>query len=288
MIEIIFQNQQDARKLQGLLELGLSSSNISSLQLKDGYAVQIKTGGLQETADLVKRAMTHFIIETKQDDWFRRILSEQYFYEDEEEQQQILDIIHSILEGNRDDLSAFLDGPGPEESLSLAIEELMTGDISSFSFDSFVKFRLRPMMDQLERYAALSIDEYKMEQEYQMFIHMLRDFLKGRAPKRSAVHLVMGEETAFYDGGLIEIKRAELLKMVDRRLLFNHPVYVDSVTIAPLLSMAPSAIYLYSDEPDCPLASTVRNIFEERVIIQPLEAFIELKKILSAAGREKI
>lgn len=31
--------------------------------------------------------------------------------------------------------------------------------------------------------------------------------------------------------------------MIDRKLLFNHPVYVDSATIAPLLSIAPATIF---------------------------------------------
>lgn len=58
--------------------------------------------------------------------------------------------------------------------------------------------------------------------------------------------------------------------MIDRKLLFNHPVYVDSATIAPLLSIAPATIFLYTEEPDQPLIRTIVNIFEERVSIKPV------------------
>ena len=34
-------------------------------------------------------------------------------------------------------------------------------------------------MNELEKYVELSLDEYKMEQEYQMFIQTLREFLIG-------------------------------------------------------------------------------------------------------------
>ena len=44
----------------------------------------------------------------KRDDWFREILKNNIFYEDPEEQQQIMEIIYSILEGQRKDLTVFL------------------------------------------------------------------------------------------------------------------------------------------------------------------------------------
>ncbi len=72
-----------------------------------------------------------------------------------------------------------------------------------------------------------------------------------------------------------EMKRFELTKMIDRKLLINHPVYVDSTTIAPLLSIAPKLIYLYSAKPEQPLIRTIQNIFEERVYIENVTVFKE-------------
>lgn len=113
----------------------------------------------------------------------------------------------------------------------------------SFSFDSFVTFRLRPFINRLEKYVELSIDEYKMEQEYQMFIQTLRDFISSRSAQKNSLHLLIDEEVMFFNEHFSEIKRIELTKMIDRKLLFNHPVYVDSTTIAPLLSIAPQFIF---------------------------------------------
>lgn len=75
--------------------------------------------------------------------------------------------------------------------------------------------------------------------------------------------------------------------MIDRKLLSNHPVYVDSVTIAPLLSIAPSAIYLYSDDFEQPLVRTIRNIFEERLELSSIEAFYNFQNAHSYANEEK-
>jgi len=117
-----------------------------------------------------------------------------------------------------------------------------------------------------------------MEQEYQMFVQMLRDFLINREPKMDALHLLFNEEITFYNEQFVEIKRGELTRMIDRKLLVNHPVYVDSASIAPLLSLAPTSIFIYTKDPEEPLVRTIKNIFEERVTIKTFDALREMKK----------
>ncbi|WP_394580249.1 putative sporulation protein YtxC [Cytobacillus firmus] len=289
MIEIIFQSSTDARNFYEHLFEQLQSfcqcdNNI--LHFEDQHIVRVSAGNSGNVLNTVKTAFFQFIVNQKQDDWFKRILMEHYYYDDEGEQQQILEIIHSILEGSREDLAAFVSGLDVKESLKNAIDQLFQDNIS-FSFDSFVKFRMRPLMNEMTKYVEVSIDEYKMEQEYQMFIHTLRDFLSGKQPKMNTIHVLMDEGVYFYDDQLCEIKRGELIRMIDRKLLSNHPVYVDSVTIAPLLSIAPSAIYLYSDDFEQPLVRTIRNIFEERLQLSPLAAFYHYQNVHSYADDEK-
>ncbi|WP_264738728.1 putative sporulation protein YtxC [Cytobacillus firmus] len=289
MIEIIFQSSTDARNFYEHLYEQLQSfcqcdNNI--LHFEGQHIVRISADNSGAVLNTVKEVFFQFIVNQKQDDWFKRILMEHYYYEDEGEQQQILEIIHSILEGSREDLAAFVSGLDVKESLKSAIDQLFQNNIS-FSFDSFVKFRMRPLMNEMTKYVEVSIDEYKMEQEYQMFIHTLRDFLSGKQPKINTIHVLMDEGVYFYDEQMCEIKRGELLRMIDRKLLSNHPVYVDSVTIAPLLSIAPSAIYLYSDDFEQPLVRTIRNIFEERLELSSIEAFYNYQNAQSYTDDEK-
>lgn len=147
----------------------------------------------------------------------------------------------------------------------------------SFSFDSFVMFRLKAYTEQLSQWVEIAIDEYKMEQEYQVFLHTLRDFLEDRKPQMSHLYLLIDENMVFYNQQFIEMKRSDLFKTIDRKLLVNHPVYVDSGTIAPLLSIAPETIYLYTDDPHQPLVRTIINLFEERVKVSPVSAFHDEK-----------
>jgi putative sporulation protein YtxC len=276
LIEIIFQKDRDARRMYGhivdCLPAGQPGSGLVQLDA-DRRRIKIDSNAMpNEAFHTVRKGVYEFIALKKRDEWFREILSERFLYHDSNEQEQILEIIYSVLEGNREDLAAFLNGPDEKHFVLEALSEFFTGSIS-FSFDSFVTFRLKPFFDRLHSYVEVAIDEYKLEQEYQIFVQTLRDFLAGRTAQKPLIHLIVGDGTFFYDEHVRQIKRSELIRSIDRKLLGNHPVYVDSVTIAPLLSIAPSAIRLYTDQPEQPLVRTICNIFEERVKISPLHSF---------------
>ena len=281
LAEIIFQSKLDADKFYShlLKLLNLSSDNENILLIEDQHIVKISAFGMgHEFYQQIKHAFFEFIIKIKRDDWFRSILRDRYFYDDPEEQMHILEIIYSIIEGQRDDLAAFLRETSEEPRIKEAIDQIFFEDVS-LSFDSFLKFRLRSYLQMLENYVEISIDEYKMEQEYQMFVQMLREFLVKREPKMETLHLLFDEEITFYNEQFSEIKRGELTKLIDRKLLVNHPVYVDSASIAPLLSIAPNHIFLYTKNPDEPLVRTIKNIFEERVKIKAYEGLRQTKKM---------
>ncbi|WP_174729629.1 putative sporulation protein YtxC [Mesobacillus harenae] len=279
MIEIIFQKSQDAQSLYDqLLDCFHNEQEKQTILLiEDRNKVKLNINTMSyESIKKVKQAFYEFIITTRREDWFKKILSDHYFYDDSDEQQQILEIIYSILDGNREELACFLKGLDDDALIFAAIEDLFSDNIS-FSFDSFVMFRLKSFIEKLGRYVELAIDEYKMEQEYQMFVQILRDFLDGREPQADHLHLVLEDGAVFFNADFTEIKRSELVRAIDRKLIVNHPVYIDSVTIAPLLSIAPSTIYLYTDEPDQPLIRTIKNIFEERVNKRKIKEFYARK-----------
>jgi putative sporulation protein YtxC len=277
LAEIIFRSKMDAKRFYDHLLKCLrgNPNNQDILLLEDRYIVKVLDRNVNH--EKVKHAFYEFIVKIKRDDWFRAILQDQYFFEDPEEQQHIMEIIYSVLEGQREDLSVLIRENGEEPNIKEAVEEIFQDNVS-FSFDSFLKFRLRPYLKVLESYVEISIDEYKMEQEYQMFIQTLRDFLTGREPKMDTLHLLFDEEITFFDEKFEEIKRGELMRMIDRKLLFNHPVYVDSASIAPLLSIAPKSILLYTKNPEEPLVRTIKNIFEERVLVKTLKGLRHTKE----------
>ncbi|WP_338451407.1 putative sporulation protein YtxC [Niallia oryzisoli] len=297
MIEIHFQHKEDAKRLYGFLQQLLDYESFAkyTLHYEDSHIVQCRY--MEETYYLqdkkafyhwVKKSLCQFMLTVKLNDWLRHILASHYHYRDEEEQQQIIDIVHSVLEGKLEELTVFLPKMNMKDYLSNLINDWFEEHTEVLSFDSFITFRLRNFFNELKKYVELSLDEYKMEQEYQMFIQTLRDFLVDRKPKLNQLHLLLSDVITFFDEQFEEIRRGDLAKMVDRRLLINHPVYVDSITIAPLLSIAPSQIYIYTDDLEQPIIRTIRNIFEERIISRPLAAIEEYKKQHRASFDKKV
>lgn len=279
MVEIIFQSKSDAIKFYNHLQKWLKHDPVyeNVLLHEDRHIVKISNDSLtNEILEATKAAFYEFITTVKRDDWLKDILKNQYYFEDIEEQQQILDILYSVLDGGREDLAVFLKETNFEKMIKDAIDHVIADNVK-FSFDSFLKFRLRSYLQLLQNYIEISIDEYKMEQEYQMFVQMLRDFLADREPIMALLHLLFDDDITFFDEQFVEIKRGELAKMIDRKLLVNHPVYIDSASIAPLLSLAPTKIFLYTKNAEAPLVRTIKNIFEERVIIKPFQALREIK-----------
>jgi putative sporulation protein YtxC len=289
LIEIRFQKEEDAKKLYQLLQrhhMSSQQNDTFTLHLEDPYIIKCALKDEVQVFGWVKESLCHFIMNKKLNEWIKDILTNQYYYDDEEEQLNIIEIVHSVLEGKMDELTVFLPPMKMKEHVETLVTELLQHN-KSITFDSFVTFRLRSFMDQLEQYVQLALDEYKMEQEYQIFIHTLREFLSKREPKLQKIHIILQETTIFFDDEFNEIKRSHLMSMVDRKLLINHPVYVDSVTIAPLLSIAPQQIYLYTDDKDQPLVRTIRNIFEERLMIQSVESFSDNNGMKECTSKEK-
>lgn len=290
MIEIFFQNQADAKKLHQCLSDHMLNGELrdASFTMEADHKYVIKISKYNEAAlKLMQKAFTKFILRAKCDEWIRHILGERYYFTDIEEQQQIIDIIYSIFEGEREELAELMKPSLNKKELFSVIKQIIQPNIS-FSLDSFIKFRLRPFKNVLEKYVEIAIDEYKMEQEYQMFVEVLRGFLSKRSPKLQHLHLMVKEEVVFFDSHFYEIRKAELARMIDRKLISNHPIYVDSYTIAPLLSIAPEKIFLYCDDPEFPLVRTIKNIFEERVMILAIGEFYHLKSFLPLSEEDKL
>ncbi|WP_207633522.1 sporulation protein YtxC [Escherichia coli] len=116
----------------------------------------------------------------------------------------------------------------------------------------------------------MAIDEYKMEQEYQMFIETLRQQVSSRKSRLSCVHLIFDESFIFYDDKGRRLKQEKLVQYIDEELLKQNDVYIDTKVIAPLLSISPKKIYLYTKEQDHNMIITLRNVFQERVQLHGL------------------
>ena len=226
--------------------------------------------------DKYSAAIIQFIKEVKRNAWLNNTLLEVFKYENEDERSQIIDITNHMFRAERPELIALAGEINEEQLILEAVEDLLGYD-GAVSFESFLRFRLKKYYERISTYLDVAIDEYKMEQEYQIFVNMLRDYVQKRSPRKKIIHLLLDSTVLFYDENLKIIEKYEVMELMDRQLLANHPVYVDSAVIAPLLSIAPEKIFLYTNEEEEALVRTLRNIFEERIAVFPTSHLRTLK-----------
>ena len=207
----------------------------------------------------------------------RDVIRKRYFYEDEDEIGQISEMTLLIWDGE----TAYCGEPQlPEkikEKVKCRLREVVEQRIN-FSFQSLWNFRLRDVQESLVSLVGYAIDEYKLEQDYQEFIFILRGMIEERDPQVEEIHLVYHEEFQFYNRQFQPISKQDILKAIDRKLMAENPMFIDSNTIAPLVSLAPRRIHIYADDEDNRIIATLRKIFEERILLFRISYFYEQVK----------
>ena len=274
MIDIQFHDEKEAYKLVKIMNQTLKYTD---------QRIRVETSGenfhiVSDTEinyEMVKKSLADFILRIKTDDWAREILQNQYFFMEELEQRSILEILHSLIEEEREGFTTFTRDINIKACLINSMNNFMEEKPNNFSFDSFVTFRLKTFFEKLTKYIELSIDEYKMEQDYQVFIDTLRNSLTEKNAKIHYIHVLIDLEIQFFDADYREITQQELMMFYEQRNFANNPYYIDPYSLGPLLALAPRTIYLYTEDRELAIVRTIVNIFEERVKLLEKEDFFQ-------------
>ncbi len=274
VIEICFEEKNDAAHVYRQLKKRTESLYKETSVYLDGKKVIIHIPLCESNyiEKILLPVLLYFIMNVKQNEWIHTILKEKFFYEEQEECHQILHMAQEILKERRKGVARDLTRHKFETYIMSSLNDWLC-DPLSFSFSSYVRFRLRTYREMVARLAEVAIDEYKMEQEYQMFIETLRQQVSGRKSRLSCVHLIFDESFIFYDDKGRRLKQERLVQYIDEELLKQKDVYIDTKVIAPLLSISPKKIYLYTKEQDHNMIVTLRNVFQERVQLHGLHEF---------------
>lgn len=256
---------------------------IVSLQLKNNHLLSYIKYNESDTISLLLEEEHHFsMLQITREafltfirndlllHWLLKIVREKFYFNDREECDQIVEMAVSVMQENKTKNEAFWNELSQKiyHGLVVVFERKV-----SFSFPSFLTFRMRGVMEYLVSYVESAIDEYKMEQEYQHFIHKLRDFMLSMTPKLCQLHVVHQKDFQFYNECFYEMEKEEVKQYIDRKLFYEYPMYIDSHLLAPLISIAPQKLFIYSNEEDYPLITTIQRIFEERVKVLPVKQF---------------
>ncbi|WP_164462228.1 putative sporulation protein YtxC [Bacillus sp. FJAT-42376] len=279
MLEIFFESEKEAHLFYTWLN---SMKEKAGVLIRQGQTMSVQIVLPADEKALVRflvPAVADYIAGNMEDALIVSIMGTQFYFTDEDEQQQILSIAHSIMEGERTEIPNLRGFSDKKACIEEALLDFIKPDLK-FSFKSFILFRLQNYLQRLKNYVEAAIEEYKLEQEYQSFIQLLRDYLHQKHAVMPEIHVFHRRHFLLFNEDYSELTDSELRRMTDRELLYHHPVYIDTALLAPLVSIAPKRICVYSDDPDHGMIQTIQNVFQERVILHPEVSFyLNSKKI---------
>ncbi|MFT8870836.1 MAG: sporulation protein YtxC [Sporolactobacillus sp.] len=270
-MEIIFETNKDAVGLYRALPAEFRQQ-ADVLLINNRLAVNPQSGA---AAEKLERLFARYIIEHFEKAWLIDIIEGCYFFTDAEEKVAILAIVAAIFSGEKNDLPETETLPDRRQLIVDALSDLLVTK-NSFTFASFLRFRLASYRDVLRRYIEVAIDEYKLEQEYQVFIDKLRRIIRAYQPLCEKIEVYDEHPFRLYDehGRLI---RNEQSVRSFYPLLKQWGIEAEPSIVLTLIALAPKHVVVYTDRSDHSIMKTLHQVFEERVCFVPLS--------LGAAGR---
>jgi putative sporulation protein YtxC len=132
--------------------------------------------------------------------------------------------------------------------------------------EGYIFFRLKDYVEELSEIVGYAMEEFKMDQQYQEFISLLKYFVCIQEVKIPLIHVIHKAEHEFelldHHFQLLSssgIDSSFKLDMIDHHLNFEDMV------VSTLISVSPAHICVHTRDSDVTIIQTILQIFEDRV-----------------------
>ncbi|MBM7555003.1 sporulation protein YtxC [Thalassobacillus pellis] len=203
--------------------------------------------------------------------WYEQLVRSHYYYQDPDEIGRILEICDWLNDAEQRrklgvDLPAY-------RNVMRDFFHQHVHESGVVDFSGLMPFCLQSLRPLLLDYIGSAIDEFKREEDYQLWVESIRRYVAAKPPRVKELHLLQKKQFHFY------LSNGKLLtKMEIKALLRTEPVRfisgdADDHSIAPTMIYVPEKLYIYGNDPSEPKIQTIINIFQEKAIYKPLSAF---------------
>lgn len=200
------------------------------------------------------------------------IVQQTYYYRDRTEIQRILELSQDmLLEQDKNGWPTLKNKLLHNIIHKIFSEQLNQSD--TFHFDSVVKFCLKRFKDELVAEVGLVIDDFKREEEHQAFIQMIREHVAKKAFNYDTIYLLQGRNFCYYTENGERLRKEHLQPYMGQTPLYLFGLGLEEWNLAPLIALSPKHIIIYSDQLSESKTLAIINVFQERVIVRPLEEF---------------
>ncbi|WHY70795.1 sporulation protein YtxC [Fictibacillus enclensis] len=271
MAELIFADQKTCYQLQKELQQMAKSLNIqpSFVECRNHSLVLDTTYDLESAAD-VMAAYTRKKVEESRILFF---IEHFFYFTDAQEQREIAAIVKEFIEQEREDVPVVRELDTCDYHMRDAWRKILSEKELSFTFESFLQFRLKDYFELLQVYVECAIDEYKLELDYQAFVEQLRKCAGSQPYLTDEIHVAYDGEFKLYDNHYRLYSKKMLELMHERALVLTQELDLDQEILGPIIGLAPEILHLYLEDENHGMVHTLQNIFQERLIKKPLHAF---------------
>lgn len=200
------------------------------------------------------------------------IVQQSYYYRECTEIQRILELSQDmLLEQDKNGWSTY-----KNKRLHNILHKIFTDQLyqsDTLHFDSVVKFCLEPLKKELIAEVGLVIDDFKREEEHQAFIQTVREHVAKRDFNCDVIYLLQGRNFSYYTENGERLQKEHLQPYMGQTPLYLFGLGLEEWNLAPLIALSPKHIIIYSDQLSESKTLAIINVFQERVIVRPLEEF---------------
>ncbi|UCZ52240.1 putative sporulation protein YtxC [Bacillus shivajii] len=218
----------------------------------------------------VASVLTNVTIKEKLPLWLRDWVKEGFYYEDPYEVEAIVEYAKQLFLKGSNEVPLKVSFKKWQHGIYKLYDQFIYHSLQ-FSFDSFLRFRLREKKEELVEVVEKAIDEYKLEHDYQVMVASCRDYLQAHEPRIHTIHLLLDQSIAMYDNHGRQITEDELRKWCSNEISFEAPLPFSEWVISPTVSLAPKKLIIYPNHNYEGLLQTLFSIFEERIEIRSEE-----------------
>ncbi len=222
----------------------------------------------------VSNAVSDIIIDNLEDYLIQKIISQDYCYLSPLDQETIVKYTYNNLNKsfeypctsqNTKNLISLI--KRKKKILSKVLEYL--DDSNQLILEGFVSFRLKEYIEELRSAIENSAQSYKVEQEYEEFIQLLKYFVDIQEPKIDEVNVIMKENGSFqlFDDQMKTIDEEYLKDFIYD--MIDQDINFEDLLISILITIAPRVIVLHikPHQKELEIINTIRNVFSGRVFI---------------------
>ncbi len=210
---------------------------------------------------IISTILAFLIIDELEENFIKKLITQNYFYFDIKERKQILSICYDLL---AEDFSNLFN-----EKFNILHNNflLYISSNKSLVLNGFINFRMPDYWKILDKVIDEAVNTFIIEKEYLEFVSLLKLYINSQASLCNVVHIIYSSSNSILldeDKNIIKHDK----NLFDAKYLSDISFSSNDYTLNSLLNLLPKKIYIhlledYADE----FINTLEAVFENRVFI---------------------